>query len=70
MLSSSLFQGCIFGLWLIQYRALGAPDGRHLLRLYEVADGKHDVGEDGNPNSIRGDVWNCRQSADHSDHSD
>ena len=40
-----------------------SPGARHLLRLYEVADGKHDVREDGNPNSIRGDVWNCDKAS-------
>ena len=45
-----------------------SPVARHLLRLCEVADGKHDVREDGNPNSVRGDVRNWRRSVEHSDH--
>ncbi len=35
-----------------------SPDARYLLRLCEVADGKHNVRKDGNPNSIGSDVWN------------
>ena len=54
-----------FPLALLQPRNGGATS----LSLRQVADGKHDVCEDGNPNSFRGDVWNWRESTQDCDNS-
>ena len=38
--------------------------------LCQVPDGKHDVRENGNPSSIRCDVWNWRENTDYGDDGD
>jgi len=43
---------------------------RRLLRLRQIADGKHNIGEDGNPSSVRGDVRDWCENTDHGDNAD